>query len=218
MLTALHTGVDTLQPWLRGPGRANEQGLLMGVSLLAAKGWRLSGYADLFRFPWMRYGVYSPSAGGDFLLQSENIINPYLQVNFRYRYRRDERNISGSNLPIIPVVPRVRQNFRTQLLYQPITPVQLKTTLEVAGYKADSLTSNEYGYLLAQDINVNLQKFPLSVRMRFAIFDTKSWNSRIYSYESDMLYSFTVPAYYDSGTRLMLMVKYSYRRNVDVWA
>jgi len=32
-----------------------------------------------------------------------------------------------------------------------------------------------------------------------------------------MLYSFTVPAYYDSGTRLMLMVKYSYRRNVDVW-
>ena len=200
-----------------GTGTANEQGLLMGVSLLAAKGWRLSGYADLFRFPWMRYGVYSPSAGGDFLLQSENIINPYLQVNFRYRYRRDERNISGSSLPIIPVMPRLRQNFRTQLLYQPITPVQLKTTLEVAGYKADSLTSNEYGYLLAQDINVNLQKFPLSVRMRFAIFDTKSWNSRIYYYESDMLYSFTVPAYYDSGTRLMLMVKYSYRRNVDVW-
>lgn len=200
-----------------GTGTANEQGLLIGLNLLAAKGWKVSGYVDLFRFPWMRYGVYSPSTGRDFLLQSEHVINRYFQVNFRYRYKQDERNMTGSSLPVSPVISQTRQGFRTQLSYLPNEFVQLRTSIEVSDYKTDSLNANEFGYLLAQDININLQKYPLSFRMRFAIFDTKSWNTRLYSYESDMLYSFTVPAYYSNGTRLMLMAKYSHKKSLDIW-
>lgn len=200
-----------------GTGTTNEQGLLIGLNLLAAKGWKVSGYVDLFRFPWMRYGVYSPSTGKDYLLQSEYVINRYFQVNFRYRYKQDERNMTASNLPVSPVISQMRQGFRTQLSYQPNEFVQLRTSIEVSDYKTDSLSTNEFGYLLAQDININLQKYPLSFRMRFAIFDTQSWDTRIYSYESDMLYSFTVPAYYSNGTRLMLMAKYSHKQNLDFW-
>jgi hypothetical protein len=200
-----------------GTGTANEQGLLIGLNLLAAKGWKVSGYVDLFRFPWMRYGVYSPSTGRDFLLHSEHLLNRYFQVNFRYRYKQDDRNLTGGNFPVTQVVSQFRQGFRTQLLYQPGELVQLRTTIEVSSYKTDSLATNEYGYLLAQDININLQKYPLSFRMRFAIFDTKSWNTRLYSYESDMLYSFTVPAYYSNGTRIMAMLKYSPSKSVDFW-
>lgn len=201
-----------------GTGTANEQGLLMGLNLLAAKGWKVSGYVDLFRFPWMRYGVYSPSSGKDFLLQSEHIFNGYFQVSFRYRYKQDERNMTGSNFPVSPIISQMRQGFRTQLSYRPNELVQLKSSIEISDYRTDSLAVNEYGYLLAQDININLQKYPLSFRMRFAIFDTKSWNTRIYSYESDMLYSFTVPAYYSNGARVMLMAKYRYKENIDIWA
>ncbi|HDP76372.1 MAG TPA: helix-hairpin-helix domain-containing protein [Bacteroidales bacterium] len=201
-----------------GTGTVNEQGLLMGLNLLAAKGWKVSGYVDLFRFPWMRYGVYSPSTGRDFLFQSEHSVNRYFQVNFRYRYKQDERNMTASSLSVTPVISQMRQGFRTQLSYQPNELVQLKSTIEVSSYKTDSLSTNEYGYLLAQDININLKEYPLTFRMRFAIFDTKSWNTRIYSYESDMLYSFTVPAYYSNGTRVMLMAKYRYKKNIDIWA
>lgn len=200
-----------------GVGNANEQGLLMGLSLLAAKGWKVSGYVDLFRFPWMRYGVYSPSAGRDFLLQSEHVFNRYFQLNLRYRYKQDERNVTGSTLPVTPVISQMRHGFRTQLLYQPHEFVGLKTTIEMSSYKTDSLAGKESGYLLAQDININLQNIPLSIRMRFAIFDTESWNTRIYSYESDMLYSFSVPAYYSNGTRFMVMAKYSYTKRMDIW-
>lgn len=200
-----------------GSGATNEQGLLMGINLLAAKGWKISGYVDLFRFPWMRFGVYSPSAGRDLLLQSEHTFSRTFQVLFRYRFKQSERNMSGSSLPVAPIISEFRQGFRTQMIYSPSPQTQLKTNLEVAAYLTDSLQSNEFGYLLAQDINVNLQRVPLAVRFRFAIFDTKSWNSRIYSYESDMLYSFTVPAYYSSGTRLMLMLKYSPAKSVDIW-
>ncbi len=200
-----------------GSGTTNEQGVLMGINLLAAKGWRISGYVDLFRFPWMRYGVYSPSSGRDLLFQSEHAFSRTFQVLLRYRFKQAERNMSGSSLPVIPVVSEFRQGFRTQLVYSPSPQAQLKTNLEISAYRTDSLQANEFGYLMAQDVNVNLQRLPLAVRFRFAIFDTKSWNTRIYSYESDMLYSFTVPAYYSSGTRLMMMLKYSPAKSVDIW-
>jgi len=200
-----------------GTGATNEQGMLMGLNLLAAKGWRVSGYIDLFRYPWMRYGVYSPSTGKDFLLQSEHVLNRYFQVNFRYRYKQDERNLTASSFPVTPVISQMRQGFRTQLAYQPNEFVQLRTVIEVSNYKTDSLADNEFGYLLAQDISINLQKYPLGFRMRFAIFDTKSWNTRIYSYENDMLYSFSIPAYYSNGTRIMVMLKYSPSKSIDLW-
>lgn len=200
-----------------GTGKTNEQGLLTGISLLAAKGWKISGYIDLFRFPWMHYGVYAPSQGRDFLLQSEHVLNASWQLSFRYRFKQDERNLAGSNLTVIPIISQIRQDFRTLLLFQPTQQVVLKSVVGISVYKSDSLLHNEYGYFLAQDIGLNLQKVPLNIRMRFAIFDTKTWNTRIYSYENDMLYSFTVPASYSSGTRLMLMVKYSYSKNADLW-
>jgi hypothetical protein len=85
-----------------------------------------------------------------------------------------------------------------------------------SAFSNDSLAT-EKGYLVAQDISLNPKRFPLSVNARFAVFDTPSWNSRIYSYESDMLYSFTVPAYYSKGTRLFVMIKYSLKNRLDVW-
>lgn len=200
-----------------GSGATNEKGLLMGLSLLAAKGWKISGYIDLYQFPWMRYGVYSPSAGRDFLFLSEHSLNTYFQVSFRYRYKQDEKNMTGDNIPITSTLTQTRQGFRTQLTYQPNPLVNMRSTLEISNYRTDSLSDGEYGYLLAQDININLQRTPLSIRLRFAIFDTESWNTRLYSYESDLLYSFTVPAYYSNGTRIMAMLKYSPSKGVDLW-
>lgn len=200
-----------------GSGATNEKGLLMGLSLLAAKGWKISGYIDLYQFPWMRYGVYSPSAGRDFLFLSEHSLNTYFQLSFRYRYKQDEKNMTGANIPVTSTLTQTRQGFRTQLTYQPNPLVNLRSTLEISNYRTDSLSGGEYGYLLAQDININLQKTPLSIRLRFAIFDTESWNTRLYSYESDLLYSFTVPAYYSNGTRIMAMLKYSPSKGVDLW-
>ncbi|MDI3525896.1 MAG: hypothetical protein PWR03_79 [Tenuifilum sp.] len=200
-----------------GSSAANENGLLLGLKILAGKDWQLLGYVDLFQFPWMRYGVYAPSVGGDLLLQSENVINPYFRFVFRYRYKQRQGNESISSLQVMPVMNQISQSLRMQLFYQPMNWMNLKSVVELSNYKTDSLLSGEYGFMIAQDININLSKTPLSIRMRFAIFDTESWSSRIYSYENDMLYSFTVPAYYSNGTRFMLMFKYGLTKNADIW-
>ena len=41
----------------------NEQGMYIGMQWTPFARWKLSAYADVFRFPWLKYGVDAPSTG-----------------------------------------------------------------------------------------------------------------------------------------------------------
>ncbi|PLX06079.1 MAG: hypothetical protein C0596_16450 [Marinilabiliales bacterium] len=75
----------------------------------------------------------------------------------------------------------------------------------------------EWGYMVYQDIQYKPQNLPFTFTGRFAIFDTESWDTRIYAYEPDVLYAFSVTAYYSQGSRLVFIVKYSALDNLDFW-
>lgn len=195
---------------------ANENGLYLGLSLLPMIGWKLSAYMDLFKFPWLRFGVNSPSHGREFMLLSEHSLGPNLSGHIRYRLKQKEGNLSEASGPITPVVMKTTQNLRLQLNYAPSQRLSLKTTLNGTAYSTDSARL-EMGYLLTQDLGYTLGPLPLTIKLRFAIFDTPSWNTRIYSYESDMLYSFSVPAYYSKGSRFFVMLKYSPAKWCDIY-
>src|SRR5690606_9304231 len=56
-----------------------------------------------------------------------------------------------------------------------------------------------------------------SANTRFAIFDTQGFNSRIYTYENDVLYSFSAPGFQNRGIRFYLNGKFRIRKNIDLW-
>jgi hypothetical protein len=58
---------------------------------------------------------------------------------------------------------------------------------------------------------------PLTFSFRYALFDTDGFNARIYAYESDVLYSFSIPAYFYKGSRTYLTLQYDITRKIDVW-
>ncbi len=63
--------------------------------------------------------------------------------------------------------------------------------------------------LLFQDIRFEPAKVPLKATARFAWFSTDGYNSRIYAYEDDLLYTFSVPAYFGKGVRGYLNLNYT---------
>ncbi len=65
--------------------------------------------------------------------------------------------------------------------------------------------SGSKGVLLFEDINYRLRHIPLSFWLRYCIFSTDDYDSRIYTWENDMLYSFSIPAMYGKGSRFYLM-------------
>jgi hypothetical protein len=78
-------------------------------------------------------------------------------------------------------------------------------------------TGNELGYLLYQDIALKPNKLPLTLSMRYAIFETDGFDSRLYAYENDVLYFFSIPALFNRGTRFYINLKYSLGKKVDIW-
>ena len=60
-------------------------------------------------------------------------------------------------------------------------------------------------------------KFPFTLTLRYAIFDTKSYNSRIYAFENEVLYGYSVPALYYKGQRAYVLINWDITRNFEIW-
>jgi hypothetical protein len=56
---------------------------------------------------------------------------------------------------------------------------------------------------------------PLSVDIRFSAFDA-TYNARIYAYENDLLYNFSIPAYSGKGSRSYILIKYRIAKLLDL--
>ena len=65
----------------------NETGFYTGIRFYPLRKWELSAYIDYFRFPWLKYGINSPSSGTDGLIRLVYKHNSQLQMNLRYKYK-----------------------------------------------------------------------------------------------------------------------------------
>ena len=65
-----------------------------------------------------------------------------------------------------------------------------------------------------QDLAYNFQmanrksQIPLSLRLRLQFFDARNWDNRIYAYEHDVLYAYSIPAVYGLGGRAYLCLRW----------
>ena len=65
-----------------------------------------------------------------------------------------------------------------------------------------------YGLSLAQDVAYSFASVPLSLRVRAQAFDAREWANRIYLYEHDVLYAYSIPATYGLGGRFYLCLRW----------
>lgn len=168
----------------------DENGGYVGFEITRLKNWRFSGYGDVFYFSGVKYGI--PEAGTigyDVLFETEfqkTVRGDRLAVSGRLRARKkgDVSTYSG------------RMQFDWER-----GPWSLRTT-------ADANYVNSYGVSVAQDVAYNFQRVPLSLRGRLQFFDAREWANRIYLYEHDVLYSFSIPASYGLGGRGYVCLKW----------
>lgn len=194
----------------------NEQGLYSGLQLKLNSHWELITYTDFFRFPWLKYRVDAPSTGYEWFSQLTYAPNKKLRISSHYKMKIKAENESVDYaLNILQEVKK--QNYRLELNYQVHKHVALRNRLEICQYQKGE-HPNEFGYLAYQDIIYHPLQTKLSGNLRFAIFDTRGFNSRIYTYENDVLYSYSVPAFQYSGLRFYINGRYSLSRGLDIWA
>lgn len=194
----------------------NEQGLYLGFDFQAARKWKLTGYADHFRSPWLSFLVDAPSAGHEYLLQLTHKPSRKNEFYIRWRKRSKDRNNNLIDSPIDQPVPWTQHFFRLHTSYKVHENVQFKTRVEWTGFQLEG-GELEQGFLLYQDVVFRKLMAPWNFTFRYALFETDSYNSRLYAYENDVLYFFSVPAYFNRGSRFYAITKIKLARRCDLW-
>jgi len=193
----------------------NESGLYLGAEVRPFRKWKLSAYADSYRFPWPKYGIDAPSIGNDYLFQADFAYNRNVLMYWRFKYEEKQTNLSTSGAVMPIVVPVQKTSLRYQLTYS-YGNFSFKNVLEGNMSKQADATWT-YGIIACQDVSYVFKTLPLKIDFRYQFFDAKNYENRFYSYEKDVLYVFSIPMYFGLGSRYYLNLKYEMTKHFSLW-
>lgn len=199
-----------------GSKTQNESGLYMGLKVRLNGSWSVNAYLDMFQQPWMKYQVDAPSKGHEFLLQPSFKPNRQMEVYGRFRLQMRQKNSRNSDGTVTELEDIIQKNYRINFTYQVTEGVQLKSRIEYVTIDRPSRVS-EQGMLFTQDILIKPRSMAFDIALRYALFDTDSYDSRLYTFETNALYVYSIPAYYYQGSRAYAMVRYTFFRKFDLW-
>ncbi|CAN5874339.1 helix-hairpin-helix domain-containing protein [soil metagenome] len=194
----------------------NEKGLFTGISIRPAQGWQVDGYVDLYKFPWLKFGVNAPSSGSDYVLQLSYRPNRQLEIYTRYKRESKGLNLTGDQITLYPVLNPPRQNWRVQFSYKVNQVFTVRSRTEMVWFSKKGPAPSQ-GYLIYGDVIYKPMMKPFSANIRLQFFQTDDYNSRLYAYENDVLYSYSIPVFYEKGYRYYLNVNYDISRKLSAW-
>ncbi len=191
----------------------NENGVYVGFSATPNRMFKISVYADYFKFPWLQYTLSKPSHGQDYFVQIDYTELRNTQAYIRANYKNYEKNSMleyGMMKPTLNHKLNVRFHFQ-----QAIT----KTTTYSTRFEYTRLqdSTKEKGFLMYHDLSFRIHP-KLKLTGRYALFDTESYNTRIYAYEDDLQYVFAISPFAYKGCRYYAIADYKLRKDMFLQA
>ena len=181
----------------------NESGLYAGVEWKPHYGSLVTAYFDYAYFPWPRYLVSQPSSRAMDGFLSSMIRFGNLTLVSRYRIRFRQKNTFDDNVTteLKPLVWQTDQRARLGAVWDNGT-LRLSSQVDAALSRYDDVSK---GVMFSESVGLTMKR--IAINASFKYYVTDDYDSRLYSFESGPLYSFSMPAYYGHGIRYALLVK-----------
>lgn len=201
----------------------NERGVYLGAELRILPELKLRAYYDYYEFPFIASNTVLPSAGNDMLLQisykprRDILIETLLQAKTR---EEALTQIDALGREYRMATPQRAERIRTDFVYELSLLLRLRTRVEVKHFTRVLVetTQRDMGWLIAQDVNLDLFEQRLSIDARLAFFQTDSFDAAIYAFENDLPLTFTVYAHNGRGQRLFVNLRYRIFPEVELAA
>ena len=191
-------------------GSSNEEGIFGNLFFELHKNLFLTAGANIYRSEWVSYRSHFPKKSLKEEIRLKYLPNESSTLEVSFSNRTSEVN-GEVPLGVAPKTVESTRSIRANGTYAASNGITLKTRIE---YKRASPSKNS-GILLSQDINYSLPSIPISLWFRYAVYNTDSWETRLYCYENDLLYSFSIPALSGIGSRGYVMLKIDIGRYID---
>lgn len=204
------------KPFAETSGGLNERGLYIGLQAQPTKRWRLNAYHDQWRHDWPRFSVDGPSEGNEWLGRATFTQKRKLEAYAQLRSEKKEENLPNNETKLDQLATRhnLQGRLNLSLILRPGLEWRSRLDLgssEIGGQKTK-------GMAMFQELIIKPLGSRFSGSTRFAVFGTGSYDVRFYSYERDVLNDFSIPAYYDRGSRFYLNLGYRMTRQIRLEA
>jgi hypothetical protein len=190
----------------------NERGVYWGWKYKFNRRYFLAGYFDMFEFPWLKFRAYAPSGGIEMLLRFSWQPSRTILVYVQGRQELKARNKSKSEITYQLDETR-KTNYWVNIDYAVHPLLKMKSRFQASSFDFNGQRSK--GYLFFQDVSLALTRLKLTAR--YALFDTEDFDNRQYAYENDVWMSYSLPAYYGTGTRKYILLQYKWNKMVTCW-
>ncbi len=195
-------------PFAETSGANNEEGVYIGADVRFGRKWQINAYADVWKHPWLRFGVDAPSTGSEYLGRVTWKPERNVTIYALWQLEIKERNSGIAEVP--GLVDNKRGRLRLHATYKVAPALELRSRVEWTQFKEGPLPWSR-GYLAYQEAVVRAMGFPLSGSVRYVIFDTPNYDARIYTYENDLFSAISIPGFAGRGSRYF--VNLSWRIN-----
>ena len=198
-------------PYAESTTTNNENGIYAGVELFPTNYFKLSAFADFWQHPWFRSLADAPNTRGrEYLVKATLTKKRKLETYLQYRFKEREINNAVNQIVTTP-----RHQFRWNLSYIVAPGLELRSRAEMNVTTIKDGTIQK-GFLVYQDAILKSKTIPLATSARIAFFDTGGFDSRIYTYEEDLLYNYSAPAFANKGIRYYINVRYTLFKKLTV--
>ena len=195
----------------------NESGIYVGGNFELNDQWDLNAYVDFFKSPWLRFRLDSPSEGHEVLGQLSYRPNSSVNIFLRAREQTKMQNLRNSEDVIRPVEETVQRALRLSGNFKLDGGWQLKTRIDYVTDFRESIGLQQ-GFSVSQDLLYRSKSLPIQLTMRYAVFNTDSYDVRIYSYEYNLQNVFSIPVYFNQGSRAYVLMRYTFfKERCQLW-
>ncbi|TAJ15210.1 helix-hairpin-helix domain-containing protein [Marinilabiliaceae bacterium JC017] len=203
-------------PFSESSGLNGESGVYAGMQCMPFKRVKLNAYIDLFRYKWLKHQTDAPSEGFESFAQIDYDFSDLFDMSVRFKQTQKELNKLNTEKSDLRLTWQNKTSLRWQGRYEIKKSWWLQMRLEKSFFHEENGHASN-GFLISQDVKHRFWNNKITTGIRLAHFDTDDYYSRIYIYEPDMLYAFTVPSYSGRGTRWLVNVSIKPIKNLQIW-
>jgi len=182
----------------------NETGFYTGINIKSKFG-RVNVYYDQFKFPFSSFSATLPLVGREIYIEYYNKLSK--KIEFIFRYRNEKKQITINFNDSESIADRLLQNLKFEIKYRLLSILNLKARFDYI-HQFIRQQPGEDGYFLLQDVNIKPVS-KLNISARIILYDTDSYDTRLYEYENDLDGVLSSALLYGKGFRWYLLVKYN---------
>ncbi|MFM7016133.1 MAG: ComEA family DNA-binding protein [Bacteroidota bacterium] len=191
----------------------NEHGFYSGLTYSYSKKIQVSLFYDLYKFPWLKFGINQPSEGNDYSMQLNYTPTKSTVIGVRFQHQEKQASIYNNERLQTYLTTNSTNTLRIQV------KTEMNRWLITGRLDMNQLknSTKENGLLCYLDVAYKPFLKPYTFSIRGSLFQSDSYNSRLYAYQSDLPGSYDLGVFYGTGEAIYAMVHYRVSRKFSIW-